>query len=47
MKARIEEDLAAARDGVFEGCSGDDSRAPRNPFGHLRNDERHAGFARA
>ena len=47
VKARIGEDLESAHQMVFEGCGGDDSDEPRNPFGHLKNDERHAVFERA
>jgi len=44
VKARLKEDLESAREVVFEGCGGDDSQEPRNPFGHLKNAERHVVF---
>lgn len=47
VKRRIRDDLASARDAVFDGCGGDDAADPRNPFGHLKNDERHAVYERA
>lgn len=47
VKRYVKDDLKTARDVVFEGCDGDDSRTPRNPFGHLKNDERHLVFEKA
>jgi hypothetical protein len=46
-KARIGENLEGAREAVFDGCFGDDSGEPRNPFGHLKNDERRAVYERS
>lgn len=47
VRARIGEDLKSAKEAVFEGCGGDDSKDARNPFGHLKNDERHEVFEQA
>lgn len=47
VKAYLKDDLDTARQVVFEGCDGDDSKTPRNPFGHLKNDERHVVFEQA
>lgn len=47
VRARITADLQSAKEAVFEGCDGDDSKDARNPFGHLKNDERHVVFKQA
>lgn len=47
VKRSIADALAHAREAVFEGCGGDDTDEPRNPFGHLKNDERHRVFEQA
>lgn len=47
VRARIAEDLHTSRELVFEGCGGDDTDVRRNPFGHLKNAERHEVFEQA
>jgi hypothetical protein len=47
VKARIKDDLQAAKEAVFEGCGHDDTEDARNPFGHLKNAERKVVFERA
>jgi hypothetical protein len=47
VKARLKDDLQSAHEAVFEGCGHDDSEDVRNPFGHLKNDERKVVFERA
>ena len=46
-RARIAADLQSAKEAVFEGCGADDSKEARNPFGHLKNAERHVVFEQA
>jgi hypothetical protein len=47
VRARIREDLKSAKEAIFEGCEGDDSKEKRNPFGHLKNAERALVFEKA
>ena len=47
VRARIAEDLHTSKALIFEGCEGDDRDEPRNPFGHLKNAERHVVFEQA
>ena len=47
VRTRIGHDLESAKEAIFEGCDGDDSKDARNPFGHLKNAERQVVFAEA
>lgn len=47
VRARIADDLHTSKDLIFEGCGDDDADVPRNPFGHLKNAERHEVFEQA
>ena len=47
VRSRIADDLHTSKELIFEGCEGDDADVPRNPFGHLKNAERHVVFEQA